>query len=98
MDNINEGIIEYYPDRIVWKINEFDGVCDQCGGVLHFNDERELLCLKIRETDIASYAGPLNFDLTCPHCLRKLAIMRIWKSTDITKELEEINARRRQNL
>ena len=69
------------------SIGKYTGVCDSCGVEVEYGSS--FYAWFVKETESEQLHIPL-IPFTCPSCMRHVVVVRLFKTLDITQELEAI--------
>ena len=65
----------------------YRGICHFCTGEIEYDGQ--LIVIEIENADLYCLVVPIDI-FSCPHCLHTMETMQIWKSVEITSELDAL--------
>ncbi len=78
-------LIKQADGKIVYLPTGYDGVCHSCNSPVSYQEK--IVVKIIKETDAVVLFECLD-DMVCPHCLKPIISILIYKSLEVSQELK----------
>ncbi len=73
-------------ERKIVKHKGYGGVCENCGVAVTAD---ELMGVELFRNDILSISFPFD-ELYCPNCYTHIYFIKVWKSLNVTSEIQQV--------